>query len=425
MPAQRALAKEWAVSRNTVTAAYERLCSEGLLAPRKGAGTFVVRAPHDRVVLDRPSLPGPETALHQGVPDLELFPREVWRRLQDKVWRAMPSSALGYNDPAGWPDLRLILAQRAWAVRGVRRSAEQVFVTASSASAVQLISKALNLANKEVIVECPGYIKTHTSLRASGARLRLMRVDEEGLIVPSDHASAAAFVTPTTQFPLGMAMSPRRRSQLLDWARTARAWVIEDDYDADFVFEGEAAPALGAHPDADRVLYVSTLNGVMFPSLQIAAIIVPDALVEVFRRALGRTQAATNTIAQMITHEFIDGGHLAAHIRHCHEVYAERRTLLRSLLQSELAGGAKLCRQPMGLHATVLFDGLDDRSVEQAAAARDLTVHSMSLEEGAAPSGLYMGFAAYPQAVIRRSVSQLAQILAGAAPGRGPLPGDA
>lgn len=416
MPAQRSLAKDLRVSRNTVTAAYDRLCAEGLLETRKGAGTYVVGTPHHGVPLEKPQLRGRELPLHQGVPDLDLFPRDVWRKLQDKVWRAMPSSALGYNDPAGWPDLRLVLAQRAWATRGVRRSAEQVFVTASSATALQLAAKALQLAGREVVVECPGYLKNQSALRSCGARLRSVAVDGEGLIVPPDHSSAAAIVTPASQFPLGIAMSSQRRAQLLTWAGAAGAWVIEDDYEGDFSFEGEAPPALAADANGDRVLYLSTLNSVMFPSLQIAAIIVPAPLVDAFQRVLNRTQAATNSIAQMIAYEFINDGHLAAHIRRCHEVYSERRALLRSLLLSELAGAVSLCGQPMGLHVTTLLTDSDDYSVQQRAAVSGLTVHSLTSAGAGVDvdrrSGIYMGFAGFQPAIIRRSVSQLARTFA-------------
>ncbi len=416
MPAQRNLARDFNVSRNTIIAAYEQLRSEGVLKTKKGAGTFVTA--HSQRVSPRLESPKPTSAelpFHQGILDLDIFPRAVWRTLQEKIWRTMPPSMLGHNDAAGLPALRLVLAQRAWATRGVRRGAENVFICSSSAGALQLACKALRLARKEIVVECPGYVKTYSALRACEARLRPMHLDRDGMVVPPDNTPSAAVATPSCQFPMGVTMSSSRRTELLKWARGAGAWIIEDDYQSDFWFEGEPPAALAGEAGAERVLYLTSLNSVMFPSLQIAALIVPDSLVDAFRRAIENTVASTNTTAQLVAHEFINEGHLAAHIRRSKELYSERRSLLRSLLKSEFGEMATLCLQPAGLHATVLLKNGGDRELEERAARNNLVVHSLNAVARAVQentrAGLYLGFAAFPKDIIQRCVTTLRALM--------------
>jgi GntR family transcriptional regulator/MocR family aminotransferase len=213
-------------------------------------------------------------------------------------------------------------------------------------------------------------------------------------------------------------MSVRRRAALRAWAHETDAWIIEDDYEGDFCFEGQAAAPMAAHADADRVLYIASLNNVMFPSLQVAALVVPDALVDRAQKALRSAQASTNTITQMVTHQFINEGFLARHIRASQELYADRRSHLRALLREKLDGVVTLSAQPMGLHVTAALNGLDDLDVEQRAAANGVTVNSIARFAAplgmSAASGLVIGFASYPHAAITRAVGKLAQAVGAA-----------
>jgi GntR family transcriptional regulator/MocR family aminotransferase len=221
-------------------------------------------------------------------------------------------------------------------------------------------------------------------------------------------------VTPSSHFPTGVALSRERRAALLQWAKTSNAWILEDDYEADFVFEGEAPPSLAAEYGTDRVLYLSALNHVLFPAAQLAYLVVPEALVDRFNAVRVAIDGAVNLPLQMVTHDFIEGGYLAAHIRRCIRVYGERRNALRRAIEARLGNVFRLARQPIGLHVMAWLRELDDARLEQAAARGGVVIHS--LRDGgehapATPPGVYMGFAAYAPQVIEQAIKKLERIV--------------
>ncbi len=424
MPGQRILAHDLKLSRNTVTAAYEALVSEGVLEGRTGAGTYVAKGLDLRRAVARPRIahvadPPPEAALHQGVPALDLFPIDVWRKLQERAWRRISARALGYGHLGGWSGLRYILAQRLAAVRGVHCGPEQVHIVPTTLAGVRLICSALQAEGRSAVVESPGFNRVAAAFRAGGVRVVPGSVDVFGMDVALALArapdAALAYVTPSAQFPTGAALSPQRREILLNWARRSNAWVVEDDYDSDFVFDCEPPAPMAAGEGADRVIYIGTLNNVLFPSLQLAYVVVPDALVDRFLAARVTLDGSINIPSQMVAHDFIDAGHLAAHVRRCREVYGERRAVLRRRCVEMLSGELSLVEQPAGLHVTGwLREGLHDTGVRDRCAAQGIVVHAMTdcrVAEEDVRSGLYLGFAAYAPHAIEKAVAGIASIL--------------
>jgi GntR family transcriptional regulator/MocR family aminotransferase len=211
-----------------------------------------------------------------------------------------------------------------------------------------------------------------------GASLVPVPVDAEGMRVAAGVAAAPrarlAVVTPTHQSPLGVALSLPRRLALLDWAETARAWVLEDDYDAEFRYTGPAPPALKALDRGERVLFAGSFSKTLFPGLRLGYLVVPDQLIETMTRAARLTTRGPPLLEQNVTAAFMAGGHFARHVKRMRGLYARRRAALAAALEGhfpvELAAG--------GMHLLVrLPDGVDDGD----AARRALAV-------GLAPMGL-------------------------------------
>jgi GntR family transcriptional regulator / MocR family aminotransferase len=417
LPAQRQLARDLGLSRNTITDVFETLTSEGLLESRIGAGTFVVNHPLGGARrLTAPADPLPEAPLHQGVADFSLFPLRDWRRLQGRRWRDLPTRALGFGDPAGWSGLRFLLAQRIAATRGVTYNAEQIQIFSTARAALQACCLALGARGRQVWMESPGYSRAAAGFAMAGTRVEPVGVDGEGLKVSEGISTAPeavlAYTTPSSQFPTGAVLSPARRRELLNWAREKNSWIIEDDYEIDFVFEGNAPPALASGGEDGRVIYLSGLNTLLFPSAQLACLAVPDALVDRFNAVRAVVDGAINVPTQMVTYDFIEGGYLAAHIRRCREAYHERRLALRSALSRRLQGLINVVQQPVGLHVTAwLPDGVSASDVRLASLAEGLVVHDFAGGRGPLSQGLFMGFAGFSPSTIERSVQLLEKVL--------------
>src|SRR5581483_3091237 len=141
----------------------------------------------------------------------------------------------------------------------------------------------------EVWVEDPGYALTHGQLLLAKARLRPIPVDREGLRVAAGIRTApqarAAFVTPSHQYPTGVALAMARRLELLAWARRSGAYVVEDDYASEFRYAGAPLASLQGLDEDERVIYVGTLNKALFPGLRLGYAVVPRPLLAAFVNA--------------------------------------------------------------------------------------------------------------------------------------------
>jgi GntR family transcriptional regulator / MocR family aminotransferase len=293
LPPSRELARRLTVSRNTVTAAYERLASEGFISGRVGAGTYVTAEPYPaggrcappagplrpRAIWDE--LPGaPHMTpswpydFRTGVPDARMFPYQRWRALIARELRASAVGSGTYGDPAGHAGLREAIARHVGHARAVRATAADVIITNGTQQAVYLLARVLAEPGAVIAVEDPGYPPPRHLLRSLDARVAGVPVDHEGLIVAAIPAAAQmVYVTPSHQYPLGMPMSLPRRLELLAWADRRGGVIIEDDYDSEFRFGGRPVEPLQSLDRCGRVCYVGTFSKVMLPTLRLGFLI--------------------------------------------------------------------------------------------------------------------------------------------------------
>jgi GntR family transcriptional regulator/MocR family aminotransferase len=448
LPSSRALATDLGVSRNTVMAAFEQLLAEGYITGRVGAGSFVSRELPEETLHARAELverrkggggaPGlsrrgaclarlPEDssrprAFSPGLPELAEFPFEEWARLLAKHWRAPPRSFLIGGDPAGHRPLREAIAAYLGAARAVSCTADQVFVVSGAQQALDLAARVLVDPGDTVWIEEPGYPGLRGALIASGAVLAPVPVDAEGLDVEAGRAVAAkarmACVSPSHQYPLGVTMSLSRRLALLDWASSADAFVLEDDYDSEYRYAGKPLAALQGLDADGRVIYVGTMSKVMFPGLRLGYMVVPGHLVDAFRAVRRLADTHPPMSIQPALAEFIEAGHLSAHIRRMRALYAERQRLLLDACAGTLAAFLEVAPDEAGMHLVAFLRGdLDDRAV--TAAARTLGVEAPALsayyQTQARRRGLLLGYAGVPGREIASAAGKLREALAQAA----------
>jgi GntR family transcriptional regulator / MocR family aminotransferase len=425
--ASRTLAQQLGVSRNTVTQALDQLVAEGYLETRIGAGTYVasgltprarsagvsaapaprlsVRA--QRFVTAHDPEGGSEPALFRpGVPDLSLFPAAMWRRIANRWLDA--DATRGYGDPCGYRPLREAVAAQQRQTRGVTLGAGNVIVVEGTRAALALIADVLVDPGDPVAVEDPGYSAMRDAVAAAGGTVVPVALDDDGFDVAHAPADARlAYVTPSHQYPTGVVMGLRRRLELLAWARAAGAYVVEDDYDAEFRYDGAPLPALQGLDDT-RVLYVGTFSKTLAPGLRVAWIVVPDALVDAFAAARAMVSGGPAFPLQAALAAFVDEGHFALHVRRASAVYRERRDALVDALARRLGDRVRVQGAATGLHLVARFEG-DDVAVSEAAAAENVVAPPLSAYafDGHGPTGLVLGFAAAGPVAIERAVERL------------------
>jgi GntR family transcriptional regulator/MocR family aminotransferase len=445
LPATRALAAELGVSRNTVVGAYEQLLAEGYLEGRIGSGTYVARTlPDDTfhasrleaapvpqkppvlsrrgAVLTQPRYVGRDHGLpvpfRPATPALDAFPFATWDRLLRRFGKRQDPALFVYGDPAGYRPLREAIAAHVATTRAVRCTAEQVLIVAGAQLAIGLIAQVLLEPGDVAWVEDPGYVSASVALHAVGVRTVGVPVDAEGIVIAPCKRPAArlCYVTPSHQYPLGVTLSLARRLALLEWARSADAWILEDDYDSEFRYEGRPLASLqGLDPDG-RVLYLGTFSKTLFPGLRLGYLIVPPSLVDAFTAARVTLDQYAPALLQAVVADFLTEGHYARHLRRMRTLYRQRQDALVRAAGRTLGSLLEVRPNPTGLHLIAwLPEGVDDRQASLRAASYGVEAPPLSAYRVAPQGrgGLVLGYAGYEPSLIRRAVRLLAQALEG------------
>jgi GntR family transcriptional regulator/MocR family aminotransferase len=428
----RELAAALRVSRSTVTVAYERLLAEGFATSHTGSGTFVshhletkrpasktrrstaraiqVRGVWKTIPLPRHFLRVARFDFRTGLPDASLFPHRTWRRVVARALRSREMAAGVYENPAGNWDLRAAIVRHIGISRSVSASPDDVIVTNGTQQALDIIARVLLEPGDIVAVEQPGYLPPKYLFKALGARVIGVPVDSEGLVVEALPAEArVVYVTPSHQFPLGVAMSLSRRRALLAWAERHNAVVVEDDYDSEFRFGGRPLEPLQTIDSTGRVVYVGTFSKTLLPALRLAFMVLPPSLREAAQKAKYVTDWHTATIAQSALAQLIDEGTFARHIRRVGRCYGERHDMLTSEIKRNFGDYLDLVPSSTGLHVAAYARNasVDDiNAIASRAFDLGVAIHSFPLE-GEPRAGIMLGYGAIETARIAEGLRRL------------------
>jgi len=442
LPSSRTLATEIGISRFPILDAYAQLLTEGYFESRTGAGTFVSASLPDQLSsadngapakehidarprpLSRRSalLPQfPETPWRHGwgafgvhQPALDEFPFRTWGGLVARHSLSPRAGAIHHVDPLGRERFREIISDYLRTSRGVRCDPEQIMIVSGSQQALEIASRVLLDAGDTAWVEEPGYRLTHAVLMGAGCQMAPVPVDDEGMDVAAGikrfPKARVAFVTPSHQYPLGVTMSASRRLQLLNWAHSAGAWIIEDDYDSEYRYGSMPIASLQGLDRNSRVIYIGTFSKVLFASLRLGYMVVPPDLVEPFRKVRFAMDIFPPYLYQEVLTDFIKEGHFARHIRRMRLLYGVRRTALEKCIREEFDDKVKIQGAKAGMHmAVALPAGLHDVEIAQRAAQNRVWLWPLSTNYLGKKKrhGFILGFGSAPAEHIPHAVRRM------------------
>lgn len=443
LPPGRNLAKDLGVARVIVSQAYEQLVMEGYVTGKTGAGTFVaaklpdhlLNAARTTVVTTKPfvgkTVPAktPENAqtgsrieavaFQIGMPALDVFPYKLWQQSGNQVLKNFKQAHLSYEDTLGYWNLRKAIAAYLRIARAVTCEAEQVIVVTGSQQGLNLVVECLLNKGDKVWMEDPGYHGARIAFTNAGVTCCPIPVEEDGLNVAhgvQQYPDAKlAYVTPSHQFPMGCTLSHTKREQLLEWARQQESWILEDDYDSEFRYEGRPLPSLQGMDTGGRVIYSGTFSKVLFPGLRLAYIVLPAVqMVAQFKRVKDNQDRQSPIMEQLILCDFMEGGYFLRHIRKMRLLYAERQQQLLQLLQTHLKDQLRVSLSPSGMHLLCwLPEGIDMAKFKDAIQKQQLAisfVSSFSIQHKLPPA-ILLGFTAYTKYKMRVGVEKLQSCL--------------
>lgn len=436
LPSSRVFARQLAISRNTVTDVIDQLTMEGYLEAARGRRPIVAaskpalvrgkaagrtRSAKPQVSrwaqqLRKSDWPltneGPVRPFVPGLGDIREFPHDLWAR-------CLRRAARGVHGPLG-PDvnrtaLRDALLHHLTEHRGVRAQARQIMILPSAQSAIELVARIVLNKGDLAWLESPGYGGARAALEAADARVVGVRLDRSGLSIKGRRdRPRLIFVTPSHQYPTGRLMTIDRRQELLAFAASAGAAIIEDDYDSEFHYDGRPVAALQGLGESDNVFYVGTFSKATFADIRLGYVIVPEDWAELFEIAQRHSGLIATAPVQDALAEFIEGGHLSAHIRKMTRLYHSRRDHLVRALNAVV--GARLTVSPPsgGMQLVVdLKPDIDDCELaahlgKAGVAARPLSRHFIGDISG---RGLFLGFAAWNECEIDAGVDVIDQVM--------------
>jgi len=450
LPSSRALARDAKLARNTVLQAYEQLVAEGYADSRRGAGTFVVaELPEPTARLPRPTRArgaaaapvlsayaeralrylargvswgrrrsAPRYDFRYGDPAYGDFPHETWCRLLARRARRASERHLSYSDPGGAPELREVLAAYLSRARGVSCEPDDVLVVYGTQQAIDLTARVLIDPGAPAIVEEPGYPGIRHALEIAGAEVTALAVDADGLPTEglADLRARLLCVTPSHQFPTGGVLPLARRLALLAWAQRSGAYVLEDDYDGEFRYDGRPLESLQALDRSGCVLYAGTTSKVMFPALRIGYLVMPPSLRGALLAAKAFADTGTAHLEQRVLADFISQGFFERHLRRARVRNASRRAALLAALARELGDAVEVVGANAGLHVVAWLRGVlpgELRTLRELAARRDVGIHPISPFYAARPrrAGILLGYAALDESAIAEGIARLASAL--------------
>ncbi|MBV9343229.1 MAG: PLP-dependent aminotransferase family protein [Acidobacteria bacterium] len=436
LPASRDFAAQHGISRGTVVGVIERLQAEGHVVCQVGSGTWVnrvapvaARAKHGspptyiRRVVSSYKKPKPwvDIISPRGVrpfqmrdPAVAEFPAELWAGIAAKRARRFRSWLRTEDDGRGYRPLREAIAQYLAMSRGVRSSPDQIILVSGVQQGLDLLVRLLLKPGDPVWMEDPGYFGAAIAFTSAGAKIIPVPVDEQGLNVGTGRVMCAhargACVTPAHQFPLGMTMSFERRMALLEWASREGAFIIEDDYDSEYRFEGHPLPALEGLDRNANVILIGSFAKLLFPSLRIGYVVLPPALADYFLAFRYRTDFRNLSLDQAVLCDFILDGHLGRHLRRMRNLYSDRLGTLLDAGHRYLGGLLRISDVRAGLYTVgFLENGMSSRDAERAAAAHGIEVFALDRYtfKRPDPKGVLLGFGAFDETAIRRGMLQL------------------
>ena len=435
LPSKRHLAAHLKISRNTVETAYEQLMAEGYIRSVPKSGYYVCPVEIGLVARGEKEALAPEillssTAKQQtydfdfktNTVDTSIFPFSTWAKLAKRVISADRRELLEPSHPQGDDALRESISRYLYHFRGVACSPEQVIVGAGTEYLLGLIERIIG-PHARFAVENPGYPKTFHMLSNGETEPVPIAMDASGvkLDVLEKSGANAVYVTPSHQFPLGFVMPAGRRLQLIAWAAQKEGrYIIEDDYDSEFRFNGRPIPALAGMDTQGKVIYLSTFSKSIAPSIRVGYMVLPPELLLRYRKVCAGFSSTLSRFEQHILDAFLREGHFERHLNRSRNTYRMRRDALVTALREEFPRQIiDIIGASSGLHLLLrVKNGMDEEKLVDTAKNNGVRVYGLSdyVLDGKkiATNTVILGYANFTPQQIRQAVARLGAAWGGA-----------
>lgn len=425
LPSTRSLAEYLQVARSTVDYAYDQLLSEGYIEAKPYKGYFVCRL-EGIFTMEQQEMTEPEVVRPDSQEDgtqvrvdfspygidMTGFPFGVWKRITKNILNDSNSELFAQGEPQGDYDLRMTISRYLHSSRGVNCRPEQIIVGAGNDYLLLLLEKILGR-HVGIAMENPTYKRAYRIFQSFAYRIYTVDMDDKGM--RADRLSGlpvrAAYVMPSHQYPTGAVMTIGRRAELLRWAeKEPDRYLIEDDYDSEFRYRGKPIPSLQSSDKRGKVIYIGTFSKAIAPAIRVSYMVLPESLLEVYRRDCSFYSCTVSRIDQRILNEFIRDGYFERHLNKMRMHYRTKHDLLLAELEP-FKKAFTISGEDAGLHLLLTAKGaVTEAQLLSAATEAGVKVYGMSenmVETDATKATILLGFGSVSEPEMKEGLHRL------------------
>ncbi|ALS97441.1 PLP-dependent aminotransferase family protein [Lacimicrobium alkaliphilum] len=436
LPSSRELAQSLGVSRTSTLNAYNQLIAEGFVISKARKGLFVAQnSPVSQPQCLAAHLVQPATASSQqssidsfdSGADVSRFPHRQWANCMKRGWLKPDADLLNGSYTSGLPVLRQQVVEYLRQLRGLDCYPQQIVITAGNRDALTILSQALCTTAGNIWLENPCYRPMQGLLSMLHRPPLPLSIDEQGAQLPqTDACSGMVILTPNRQYPLGMVMSPQRRAQWLSWQQQCLAaghslWLVEDDYDNEFIYQGRSHVPLMQLDRQQGTFFLGSFSKVLFRGLRLGFIVAPAEQAARLRQAQNVLSNSAALTSQPALAEFIQSGEFARHLRRMRRHYLGNRNLLLEALEP-LSPWLDWQKTQGGMHLLAMLkpqwqytDRIEyvDQRIAQLALKKGLKLNTLSEHYFTPPvsQGFILGFSQLQEDKLQDQIRILADAL--------------
>ena len=425
LPSTRSLAEYLQVARSTVDYAYDQLLSEGYIEAKPYKGYFVCRL-EGIFTMEQREMTEPEVVRPDSQEDgtqvqidfspygidMTGFPFGVWKRITKNILNDSNSELFAQGEPQGDYDLRMTISRYLHSSRGVNCRPEQIIVGAGNDYLLLLLEKILGR-HVGIAMENPTYKRAYRIFQSFAYRIYTVDMDDKGMRADKllELPVRAAYVMPSHQYPTGAVMTIGRRAELLRWAeKEPDRYLIEDDYDSEFRYRGKPIPSLQSSDKRGKVIYIGTFSKAIAPAIRVSYMVLPESLLEVYRRDCSFYSCTVSRIDQRILNEFIRDGYFERHLNKMRMHYRAKHDLLLAELEP-FKKAFTISGENAGLHLLLTAKGaVTEAQLLSAATEAGVKVYGMSenmVETDAPKATILLGFGSVSEPEMKEGLHRL------------------
>ncbi|SFZ95123.1 GntR family transcriptional regulator / MocR family aminotransferase [Flaviramulus basaltis] len=446
LPSTRILSQELDLSRTTVIKAYELLLLEKLVISKTGSGNRInfegtINSKKNNlkqlttnnnlypdisqrgqsylkntVLLNR--LPNDNIAFRPGLPPLDTFPVNQWKKLLNTYWRHIKSSGLSYSQSTGQKELKKSISNYLNISRNVKCDPEQIVIVSGSLQSLYLIASTIINSGDAVVLENPLFPNVHSVFKSSEAKLIPIDLDDEGISIKvlnsiKKDKPKLIHTTPSNHYPLGVKMSLKRRQEILQWASENKALIIENDYENEIANSTSSIPTIYSLDTEDRTIYMGTFNRLLHPSIRLGYMIVPKYLTSAVEALQEHSHRFVSPSIQIVMNQFIEKNYLYQHIKNCIEVAKERHDLFISEFEA-LSKNMYIQKKPFSSFHLIAYFKTPvsveyEKEVIRKLNEHNITTFSLSKCYIGKPKqqGLIIGYSSVRPTILKRKIKKM------------------